>query len=117
MIYRTQQASMTPEVAAKFKLFEDKMKAEGLSGAAILAFKNSYAALSSGATGMITESSIEPATGVPSLEQDIKGKHGAGTDLLTQTVVLKLNGGLGTRCAQNTEMPYSEPKHSSTQVR
>jgi phosphoglucomutase len=87
---------MTPEVAAKFKLFEDKMKAEGLSGAAILAFKNSYAALSSGSTGMIAEDSIEAATDVPYLETDIKGKHGPGIDLLTQTVVLKLNGGLGT---------------------
>ncbi|KAG5185427.1 UTP--glucose-1-phosphate uridylyltransferase-domain-containing protein [Tribonema minus] len=87
---------MSPEVAAKFKQFEDKMVAEGLSGAAILAFKNSYAALSSGSSGMITEDSIEPAADVPYLEGDIKGKHGAGTDLLAQTVVLKLNGGLGT---------------------
>ncbi|CBN79734.1 conserved unknown protein [Ectocarpus siliculosus] len=87
---------MTPEAAAKFKMFEDKMKAENLSAAAILAFKNSYAALSSGSSGMIEEATIDPATDVPYLEGDIKGKVTGGEAYLPETVVLKLNGGLGT---------------------
>ncbi|CAM9241878.1 unnamed protein product [Chrysoparadoxa australica] len=88
--------AMTPENAAKFQQYEEKMKAENLSQAAILAFKNSFAALASGETGMISEASIEPASGVPSLEKDIVGKYGDGAALLKDTVVLKLNGGLGT---------------------
>nr|AIQ80989.1 UDP-glucose pyrophosphorylase/phosphoglucomutase [Saccharina japonica] len=88
--------SMNAEAAAKFKLFEDKMVAEKMNSAAILAFKNSYAALSSGSSGMIEEASIDPATDVPYLEGDIKGKVQGGEKYLPQTVVLKLNGGLGT---------------------
>ncbi|KAG5184924.1 UTP--glucose-1-phosphate uridylyltransferase family [Tribonema minus] len=88
--------NMTAEAAAKFKLFHDKMVAEGLSDAAIRAFRHSYTALLNGSTGMIAEDSIQPATNVPSLEADIKGQYGNSTALLAQTVVLKLNGGLGT---------------------
>jgi len=72
------------------------MEAEGLSTAAITAFRNCYEALVSGVSGMIEESSIEPASGLPSLQDDISGKISVKTDLLKETVVLKLNGGLGT---------------------
>jgi phosphoglucomutase len=81
---------------ANFKKYEEKMSAEGLSGAAVLAFKNSYEALCSGSSGMITEDSISPATSVPYLDNDVQGKFGDGKDFLSETVVLKLNGGLGT---------------------
>ncbi|CAM9253118.1 unnamed protein product [Choristocarpus tenellus] len=87
---------MSAETAAKFKMFEDKMVAENMNTAAILAFKNSYAALSSGSSGMIAEASIDPAAGVPYLDGDIKGKVSGGEEYLPKTVVLKLNGGLGT---------------------
>lgn len=72
------------------------MKAEGLSDAAIAAFQYSYKDLCSGATGMIAESSIVPPASLPNLEGDIAGKVKQDTSLLTQTVVVKLNGGLGT---------------------
>ncbi|CAN0414761.1 unnamed protein product [Ectocarpus sp. 12 AP-2014] len=45
---------------------------------------------------MIEEASIDPATDVPYLEGDIKGKVNGGEAYLPETVVLKLNGGLGT---------------------
>jgi len=76
-----------------FAPFAEKMKAEGLNEAAIGAFKNSYEALVSGASGMIPESEISPASGVPKLEEVASGTDAA---LLGKTVVLKLNGGLGT---------------------
>ena len=71
------------------------MRADGLGDAAVAAFKNSYEALCSGATGMIPEAELTPAASVPSL--DAMADPGAvDPKLLAKTVVLKLNGGLGT---------------------
>jgi UDP-N-acetylglucosamine pyrophosphorylase len=72
------------------------MQAEKLSDAAIAAFKNSYYELISGNSGMIKESSIAGVKSLPDLEIDIQGKFPADPELLQKTVVLKLNGGLGT---------------------
>jgi UDP-N-acetylglucosamine pyrophosphorylase len=80
---------------AKFAASEAKMRADGLPEAAILAFKHSYMQWASGSTGMIAESEIEPATDVPNLDA-IKSSIVQNPDLLRETVVLKLNGGLGT---------------------
>ena len=77
-----------------FAPFEAKMRADGLSDAAVAAFKNAYDALTSGATGMIPESELTPASGVPKLV-DVQAPE-ADAQLLAKTVVLKLNGGLGT---------------------
>ena len=77
-----------------FAPFEAKMRADGLSDAAVAAFKNAYDALTSGATGMIPESELTPASGVPKLV-DVEAPA-ADAALLAKTVVLKLNGGLGT---------------------
>jgi UDP-N-acetylglucosamine pyrophosphorylase len=72
------------------------MKGEGLSESAVKAFLQAYEALVSGQDGMILESTIEPATGLPS-QSDLKDADAAKVKgLLEQTVVLKLNGGLGT---------------------
>jgi len=79
-----------------FTTFQAKMEAEGLSWHAITAFKNCYEALVSGASGMIEEDTIVPASGLPTLESDITGKVQINPQLLKETVVLKLNGGLGT---------------------
>lgn len=45
---------------------------------------------------MIRESDIIAVEALPNLERDIKGKIPVDPSLLQQTVVLKLNGGLGT---------------------
>lgn len=73
-----------------------KMKAEGLSDAAIAAFNYSFSELLSGSSGMIRESEISAVSSLPHLDTDIKGKVAVDSSLLQQTVVLKLNGGLGT---------------------
>jgi UDP-N-acetylglucosamine pyrophosphorylase len=83
------------DVEEKFALIEAKMKAEGLGAAAIQSFKHSYALLLSGETGIISEDSIKPATAVPKLEE-IKEQLKPNMDLLKETAVVKLNGGLGT---------------------
>eukprot|EP00604_Paraphysomonas_vestita_P003187 CAMPEP_0174821246 /NCGR_PEP_ID=MMETSP1107-20130205/6093_1 /TAXON_ID=36770 /ORGANISM="Paraphysomonas vestita, Strain GFlagA" /LENGTH=1056 /DNA_ID=CAMNT_0016038059 /DNA_START=144 /DNA_END=3314 /DNA_ORIENTATION=- len=72
------------------------MRAEGLSEAAIQAFAYSYRELVSGQSGMISESSITPVDSLPDLDTDIKSKITRDPSLLQHTVVLKLNGGLGT---------------------
>lgn len=79
-----------------FAPFRQKMEAEGLNESAIRSFRGSYAALFAGETGMIPEDTIAPAKDLPIAE----GLPQVGVEraavLLKQTVVLKLNGGLGT---------------------
>ncbi|CAK4113817.1 unnamed protein product [Aphanomyces euteiches] len=82
-----------------FAAFEAKMKEEGLSQAAIKAFEYSYNALVSGSTGMISEASIEGVNDIDYLEGrpgSIRESVKPDVSLLQKTVVLKLNGGLGT---------------------
>jgi len=77
----------------RWPAFEAKMKAEGLNDAAIAAFKYNLGVLLSGASTMIPESAITPVETLPSLESLEVTPDPA---LLKSTVVLKLNGGLGT---------------------
>lgn len=80
----------------KFAPFAEKMRKEGLHEAAISAFRHSFADLLSGSSGMIRESELSPVASLPHLERDIRGQLAFDPSLLQQTVVLKLNGGLGT---------------------
>eukprot|EP01031_Cornospumella_fuschlensis_P045591 gene45591-55798_t len=61
-----------PSLEEAFPVFESKMRAEGLSDAAIAAFKHSYAELLSGSSGMILESDIQPVESLPDLDADIR---------------------------------------------
>jgi UDP-N-acetylglucosamine pyrophosphorylase len=76
--------------------YEAKMKAGGKeseSDAAINAFKYNLSVLMSGASTMIPESALDPVESLPEFDKlDITPKP----ELLKRTVVLKLNGGLGT---------------------
>ncbi|MBL9118055.1 MAG: UTP--glucose-1-phosphate uridylyltransferase [Verrucomicrobiaceae bacterium] len=84
------------DLATAFAPFDAKMKQAGLNESAIRAFRASYAALLAGQTGMIPEDSIIPAKDLPqSADLSAPEKETAG-QLLRQTVVIKLNGGLGT---------------------
>ena len=69
------------------------MEADGVSPAAISAFESNFNSLASGATGIIPESTIAP---VPSLDKLADLSLEPDSTLLAKTVVLKLNGGLGT---------------------
>merc|ERR1719343_1140538 len=77
----------------RWPLFETKMKEEGLNEAAIAAFKYNLGVLLSGASTMIPESSIGPVESLPTLEGL---EVTPDPSLLKSTVMLKLNGGLGT---------------------
>ena len=81
-----------PAEPPQWAAFEAKMKAEGLSEAAIAAFKHNFVTLASGANLMISEWDISPVSSLPDYEQ-LSAEDPA---LLGKTVMLKLNGGLGT---------------------
>ena len=80
---------------ASFAKCQEKMEAEGLPPAAVKAFENAWNLLASGSSGMIPETDISPAEGVPSMEE-LSGKVTPNPALLGEAVMLKLNGGLGT---------------------
>jgi len=69
------------------------MEAEGIAPSAISAFESTFNSLVSGATGLIPEDTISP---VPDLDRSADFALEPDTSLLAKTVVLKLNGGLGT---------------------
>ena len=69
------------------------MEAEGIAPSAISAFESTFNSLVSGNTGLIAESTISPA---PDLAKAADFADEPDTSLLGSTVVLKLNGGLGT---------------------
>ncbi len=76
-----------------FDAFEIKMRAAGMGDAPVAVFKRNYEALLRDETGLIPEDSIAPAGDLPK-SNDLP--EGDGADLLGQTVIVKLNGGLGT---------------------
>ena len=81
-----------------FSIVAEKMRREGLPDAVIRSFSNYFERVKSGQTGMIAETSITPVTSLPDAEEfspDTKLST-CGQVALKQTVILKLNGGLGT---------------------
>ena len=72
----------------------EKMAAAGVDEVAIETFAHYYRLLEHGETGMIPESSIEPLD-MPSLD-DVEVSDEDGAAAIGKTVVIKLNGGLGT---------------------
>ena len=75
-------------------LIRTKMEAAGLSAAAIRAFLFQYEKLIRKETGLISEASISPVEHLPAIEEESIPVNAA--ELISRTVVLKLNGGLGT---------------------
>jgi len=84
--------SIIPRMDAVWPDYEKKMKAEGLNDAAIGAFKYNLGVLTSGANLMIPESDIQPVDELP----DYDKLTDTDAALLAETVMVKLNGGLGT---------------------
>ncbi len=79
-----------------FDTIERKMQGVGLSRAAIDAFRHSVGVLTSDQSMMIPETEIEPARDVADWEELVAATPEADAALLAQTVLVKLNGGLGT---------------------
>ena len=73
----------------------DKMAAAGVAPQAIEVFSHYYHQLEKGVTGFIAEDSIEPLTS-PDLLSDVEVSDEQAGAALAKTVIIKLNGGLGT---------------------
>ena len=72
-----------------------KMRSAGIDGTAIDVFSHYYRQLESGATGLIPEESIDPLLEPPHLA-DVQVDADRAREALGRTVLIKLNGGLGT---------------------
>ena len=81
---------------SSFDCIEAKMKGVGLSEAAINAFRHSVNVLESKQSMMIAEADIAPADNVAEWEALVAATPEADAAMLAQTVLIKLNGGLGT---------------------
>lgn len=73
----------------------DAMREAGVSEQARAVFAMYHAQLQTGSTGTIPEDSILPLTDVPDLS-DVHADEERRREALSRTVILKLNGGLGT---------------------
>ena len=78
-----------------FERCEVKMRAAGLPPLAIQAFRRSFEAAAGGDTGLLSGAEIEPVSELPNLG-DLSRFRAEGESWLDRTVVMKLNGGLGT---------------------
>ncbi len=79
-----------------FAPFEAKMRGIGLPDLAIRAFRTAYEQLVSGATGLLDRGQIRSPGKVQSAAGLGDDARKAGVAALPHTVVIKLNGGLGT---------------------
>jgi UTP--glucose-1-phosphate uridylyltransferase len=80
----------------RFALFAAKMQEAGLSELAIQFFHHYYDQLVAGATGFIDSQSAGPVTFLPNYDHLTAEQRAAGQAALARTVVIKLNGGMGT---------------------
>lgn len=72
-----------------------KMRADGVSQAAIDVFSHYYGELAAGATGLIPEATIE-ALPEPARLDGLEVDDASAREALAKTAIIKLNGGLGT---------------------
>ena len=89
------------------------MRADGVSQAAIDVFSHYYEALEAGETGLIPEDSIEPLIS-PTHVTDVEVSDEAAKEALAKTVVVKLNGGLGTSMGMDKAKSLLEVKNGQT---
>ncbi len=84
------------KVNADFTPFAERMRAEMLPDIVIRTFAYYYNQLAAGRTGLIPEADIEPVQDLPDAETFGQALADAGKAALGATILLKLNGGLGT---------------------
>jgi UTP--glucose-1-phosphate uridylyltransferase len=87
-----------------------RMRAEGLADAAIESFARQYARLSEGDAGTLSEADIEPVAELP----DADDLDDVAEAPLNATVVIKLNGGLGTGMGMTQAKSLLEVKDGET---
>lgn len=95
-VARRAERNYTAGNMSDFGAIKQKMEDAGLSRSAIEAFRHSVETVLSGASGVLAESEITPAQGVEDWNDLIASTPEAPRELIAKSVVIKLNGGLGT---------------------
>jgi UTP--glucose-1-phosphate uridylyltransferase len=93
------------------KACEEKMRDAGVPDAAIATFAHYYEQLQSGETGMLPDADLDQLSDVPS-HDDLPDE--ADAEALDKTVVIKLNGGLGTSMGMEQAKSLLEVKQGKT---
>ncbi|MDP1850735.1 MAG: UTP--glucose-1-phosphate uridylyltransferase [Solirubrobacteraceae bacterium] len=91
----------------------EKMRADGVADVAVKTFAHYYELLQAGETGTLAESEIEPVETLPDADELADDDEGAN-DALARTVVVKLNGGLGTSMGMTGPKSLLEVKDGLT---
>lgn len=86
----------TLDLDTAFAPFAERMAAAGMPPLAIATFRAHFAALRSGETGEIPEAAIDAVATLPDADDLPAELEAVGEAALSQTVFVKLNGGLGT---------------------
>ncbi len=73
----------------------EKMEVHGVMETAIRSFERAHSLMQDGASGLIAESTLEAASNIPDYES-LPIQKIFDSELVEQTVTIKLNGGLGT---------------------
>lgn len=99
---------------SEFSPFRQKMEAAGLGASAIGAFERGFSLLSAGEKGLMGEETIAPADNVPHYLTIASEQPAWSAERLAETVVLKLNGGLGTGMGLQKAKSLLEVKNGET---
>ena len=91
----------------------DKMRADGAADVAIATFAHYFARLRAGDSGALAEAEIEPVAELPDADELPSDEQGARA-ALDRTVVIKLNGGLGTSMGMTAPKSLLEVKDGLT---
>jgi UTP--glucose-1-phosphate uridylyltransferase len=91
----------------------EKMRADGVADVACRTFAHYYELLRAGKTGTLAESEIEPVQELPDADELPDDEEGA-REALGRTVVVKLNGGLGTSMGMTGPKSLLEVKDGLT---
>ena len=100
---------MTDEPSAAL----EKMRAEGVADIAVATFGHYLERLRAGDSGVLAESEIEPVAELPDADELPDDEEGARA-ALHRTVVIKLNGGLGTSMGMTAPKSLLEVKDGLT---
>ena len=87
---------MATEVRERLEQLRAKLASVGAPAGFVALYERYYAQLDAGADGKIAESSIEPAADLDRYDDLDEATAAVGREALGRTVMLKLNGGLGT---------------------
>jgi UTP--glucose-1-phosphate uridylyltransferase len=91
----------------------DKMRSDGVADVAVKTFAHYYELLQAGEQGTLAESEIEPVDELPDADELPDDAAGA-REALAQTVIIKLNGGLGTSMGMTGPKSLLEVKDGLT---